>query len=190
MIRHGEILSNKEGVYAGSSDEELTPEGVEMADDFAREAASWNIEAIYSSPIRRAVQTAEIINGRIGAELLIEEGFKEITMGPWEGLRIEDVARRFPDDFKIWMTRPGELKLPGRETLSELQARAVEAVKSVFETRSGVVLAVTHVAVIRSLQLYFDEEPLNLYKSIDVPNVSVFRIKETDKGIYEMKRVQ
>jgi len=190
MIRHGEILSNKKDIYAGSSNEELTPLGVESADNFGRQAASWDIEAIYSSPIRRAVQTAEIINAHIGAELLIEEGFKEIEMGPWEGLRINDVEGRFPEDYKVWMTRPGDLKLAGRETLAELQARAVKAVKAIFEGNRAVVLAVTHVAVIRCLQLYFNEEPLNSYKSIDVPNVSVFKIsREAEGSLYAMKRV-
>lgn len=190
MTRHGEILSNKKDIYAGWSDEELTEEGRVSADTLGKETGDWNIEAIYSSPIRRAMQTAEIINGHIGTELFIEDGFKEIRMGPWEGLPINDVASLFPEDFNVWMTRPGELKLKGRETLAEVQARAVEAVKKIFNAHNGAVLAVTHVAIIRCLQLYFDNESLNLYKKISVPNVSVFRIKETGKDKYEMKRVR
>ncbi len=181
IVRHGEILSNKEDIYAGASDEELTPLGVESADNFGKEAASWDIEAIYSSPIRRAVQTAEIINGHIGKELLIEDGLKEIKMGPWEGLRIEEVARRFPEDFRVWMTKPGDFRIDGRETLGELQTRAVEAVleikaELVATSSPGPALAITHVAIIRVLFLYYNNRPLNDYKKISVPNLSVFKL--------------
>ncbi|VAW38764.1 hypothetical protein MNBD_DELTA02-605 [hydrothermal vent metagenome] len=190
LVRHGEILSNREDIYAGASDEELTPPGAESANDFGREAASWNIDAVYSSPVRRAVQTAEIINSHLGKELVIDGGFGEIKMGPWEGLRIKDVAERFPEDFKVWMTRPGDLRVRGRESLGELQTRAVESVLKIkagraatFKTSNSCpVLAVSHVAVIRVLFLYYNNRPLNEYKKIKVANLSAFKLVFSDTG--------
>ncbi len=176
LIRHGEILSNKDDVYAGWSGEELTEQGRASAQNLGKEAKDWSIEAIYTSPIRRAVQTAEIINSYLGKELFTEDGLKEIKMGPWEGLRIGDVEERFPEDFKTWQTRPGDLRVEGRETLEELQRRTVTAVMKIFKAHSGAVLAVTHVAIIRVLFLYYNYRPLNDYKKIDVPNLSVFKL--------------
>lgn len=191
LIRHGEILSNKDEIYAGWSDEELTEYGCGSAQSLGKEVRDWNIGAIYSSPIRRAQQTAEIINTYLGKELFVEDGLTEIKMGSWEGLRIKDVQARFPEDFSTWQTRPADLIIEGRETLKELQARAVEAVERILEANRGVVLAVTHVAVIRCLQLYYNKEPLNSYKTIDVPNLSVFKIsKESTGGLYKMKRAR
>ncbi len=189
MIRHGEILSNKEDIYAGWSDEELTPAGERSARAMGERLAGLGIEAIYTSPIRRAVQTAELINLELGKELFIEEGFKEIKMGPWEGLKIRDVERRFPEDFKCWMASPGDLQVEGRESLAQLQARAVAGVENVVckipesgGSGPSVVLAVTHVAIIRVLFLYYNARPLNDYKKVKVPNLSVFKLTLSCKG--------
>ncbi len=196
FIRHGEILSNKEDVYAGWSDEELTPEGEQSARRMGEKLSEVGIEALFSSPIRRAVQTAELINLDLGKELITEPGFKEIKMGPWEGLRIKDIEGLFPEEFELWMTRPGDLVIEGRDTLGELQARAVAGVEKVImkavgkvkekgkvkETGTSVVLVVTHVAIIRVLFLYYNGRPLNDYKKINVPNLSVFKLTLSKKA--------
>ncbi len=92
-----------------------------------------NIDVIYTSPIRRAIQTAEIISTFLNvSKIRIEEALKEMKLGPWEGLSENEIAIKYPEEFKLWNSKPVKLKLPGRETLSTVQNRAVKAVRKIW----------------------------------------------------------
>jgi alpha-ribazole phosphatase/probable phosphoglycerate mutase len=177
IVRHGTTESNKEGVYAGWSEEGLAEEGIQEAERLGLEVRAWGITAIYASPLRRALQTACILNRYIRRGLLIEPDLKEMKMGPWEGMSEEEVARRYPSEYETWLMRPSELRLKGRETLAELQQRAVRAVYRISaKHRGGATLLVSHVAPIRCLFLHFNRLPVNSYKGVSVPNLSIHRL--------------
>jgi broad specificity phosphatase PhoE len=179
IIRHGLIRSNREKIYAGWSDEPLIPEAIPDVLETGERLKTFRIKKIISSPIRRAVQTAEILNGPLEVPILIEENLKEMKLGPWEGLSEEEVAQRFPREWKIWNTRSSSLKIPGRETLHDIQARALQVTRKIFrEEESFPVLAVTHVALIRSLIIHSNKLPLDSYRQIDIPNLSVYSVPE------------
>ena len=111
-----------------------------------------------------------------------------MRLGHWMGLT-EEVSKRFTEEYRIWNTRPGQLVLLDRETLHEVQKRALRAIQRI-EKESGEfpVLAVTHVAIIRCLMIHFQHLDINLYRRIDVPNVSIFCIKK-DNDIAQISRV-
>ena len=94
LVRHGEIESNIKKVYAGWSEEPLTERGVRQAEKAGELLKDKGIDALYCSPLRRAVQTAEIIGGIIGKTPILVKNFKEMRLGLWEGLsvRIGDVV--------------------------------------------------------------------------------------------------
>lgn len=178
LVRHGEIPSNVNKVYAGTSSEGLTEKGLVQAREVSAKLKSCNIDLLYSSPIRRAVQTAEIIGKATGNNVLIENAFQELKMGPWEGLSEKEVADKYPEEWQVWNTSPAELRLPGRETLKELQERVVSGVKNIYKGCGDKnVVIVTHVAIIRVLQLWHEKKSLNLYKTIHVPNADIFQIE-------------
>jgi len=184
LVRHGITHSNREKVYAGWSEEELVEQGIAQTDRLGKELQRRGILAIYTSPIRRALQTAQILNKYIKEELIVESDLTEMKMGPWEGLSEDEIAMRYPSEYKMWLERPAELKLNGRETLHEVQERAVRATNKILEIQSeGISLAVTHLALIRCLILYFNHLPLNSYKTIDIPNLSIHQL------IFNSKRV-
>ena len=182
FIRHGEIQSNVDKVYAGWSDEALTARGVRQAEKAGEILKDRGIDKIYCSPLKRAVQTAEIIGKSIDLVPVLDKHFKEMRMGPWEGLSEDQIEMKFPKEWRIWNTRPAKLKLDGRETLKELQGRVIEGIKrqrrsEVGGQRSGKVVVVTHVAIIRVLKLYTEGRDLNEYKKVPVPgNGEVFQI--------------
>lgn len=107
-----------------------------------------------------------------------------MRLGHWMGLT-EEVSKRFVEEYRIWNTRPGQLVLLDRETLHEVQKRALRAIQRI-EKESGEfpVLAVTHVAIIRCLIFHFNGMDLNLYRKIDVPNGSVFRLQIDEASSY------
>ncbi len=179
MVRHGEILSNVRKIYAGRSAEELTERGLAQAAEVAERLRHRDVHALYSSPIRRAVQTAQIIGEAIGLEPVTEYAFREMEMGPWEGMSEKDIARLYPEQWRIWQSRPAELKLRGRETLEDLLKRVLAGIQDIRRSmgEGRRVVVVTHVAVIRVLLLRQEGKSLNLYKKIHVPNAGIFEIE-------------
>lgn len=179
LIRHGEIKSNRKNVYAGWSEEELTRKGARQAKKAARQLLSKGINAIYCSPLKRAVQTAEIIGDNLKIEPIVNKSFKELKLGIWEGLTEGDVRRQYPKEWMTWLTRPAELCLDGRETLTELQNRVMGGIENIrTEIKEGSILIVTHVAVIRILLLFAKKLDLNCYKIVPVPNTTLFEIDD------------
>ncbi len=178
LVRHGEIDANVNKVYAGRSDDPLNAIGRSQALAAGRQLDDKGIMAIYSSPLRRTMETATIIGDHIARVPKAIESFNELLMGPWEGLSEVEVAARYPDDLAIWSVRPAELRIPGRETLQELQQRALAGVREIQrEWADGTSVAVvTHVAVIRVLLLWAEGRNLNEYKQVHVPNAAPIEI--------------
>ena len=175
LVRHGEIPSNKINRYSGWSEEELNETGVRQAREVAQRLDHYHIGHVFTSPIKRAVQTAHIIGDALGIEPVVEPGLKELRLGSWEGLSTEDIAGRYPHEWHIWNTDPSRLRLPGRETLEELLDRAVWAIKNIKKETNGNsgTVAITHVAIIRVLQLWVQKRSLDLYKKIEIPNGAI-----------------
>ena len=190
LVRHGEIESNIKKVYAGWSDEPLTERGVRQAEKAGELLKDKGIDALYCSPLRRAVQTAEIIGGIIGKTPILEKNFKEMRLGLWEGLSEDEIESRYPEEWGIWNTRPAELRLDGRETLEALQERVLKGVfsrrwtqmnadkKCLTQRRKDAknLVIVTHVAIIRVIVLYSQGRDLNEYKRVPVANGELFEI--------------
>jgi alpha-ribazole phosphatase/probable phosphoglycerate mutase len=178
LVRHGETLSNIKKIYAGKGSESLTIRGTFQAKYVAERLKKHKIEALYSSPVKRAVQTSEIIGHEVSLDVIIEDSFREMELGPWEGLSEDDINLNYPVEWQIWQTKPAELKLPGRETLDELLKRVVSCVYKI--TQGGnyqKIVVLTHVAIIRVLVLWQAKKSLNLYRTIHVPNAGITNIK-------------
>jgi broad specificity phosphatase PhoE len=164
LVRHGITASNKKKIYMGQSDEGLDEEGVKQANILGMRLKGEGISKIYTSPVKRALQTAEILNNYLLTGVLLEEDLREMGIGQWEGMPEEEVKSKYPEEWAIWNECPKDLTLPGREALSSVQERAVKTV------------VVTHVAIIRCLILYSKKLDLNLYKKINVRNAKVFEL--------------
>ncbi len=175
LIRHGLTESNKKKIYAGCSEEGLCQEGISTLLEIGSKLRKVKIEKIISSPIRRAIQTVEIINTFLNKKVEIEKNLKEMKMGPWEGLSEQEVGEKFPNEWKIWNSKPSKLKLEGRETLKELQLRALKPIKNTSNFSNYTrILAITHVALIRVLIIYYNNLAMDNYRKIDIPNASVY----------------
>jgi alpha-ribazole phosphatase/probable phosphoglycerate mutase len=178
MIRHGEIVSNIKKIYAGSSDEGLSRKGIYQAEQAAAKLKNYHVHSLYSSPMRRALETAHIIGEKISKKPVIYKAFREMELGPWEGMSERQVSRDWPREWNIWNKRPAELKLHGRETLHELQVRVLRGVRNIHQqAEDGDCLIITHVAVIRVLLIWRAGDSLNSYRTISVPNADIFRIE-------------
>jgi len=151
FLRHGQTALSREDSFCGSGlDPELTREGLEMAEAFTAAYRSKSWSAIYSSPLRRTVATAQILGDALGIEMQIRDGLREIAYGKWEGLTKERVEREYHDDYVSWLADPAWYAPTGGElavVIAQRGLQVIEAIKQGFS--DGNVLVVSHKATIR-----------------------------------------
>jgi broad specificity phosphatase PhoE len=151
LVRHGETDWNRERRFQGHADVSLNEAGRRQAEALADALAGERFAAVYSSPLRRAIETAEVVAGRLGIAVEASDGLMEVDVGSWSGLTTAEVEQRFPDEFSQWVeTRAGGWT--DGETYEELGARVVRDLHRLAGLHPGEsVLAVTHGGPIRSV---------------------------------------
>jgi probable phosphoglycerate mutase len=150
FLRHGETTASQTGGYCGTLNLELTDTGHQMAEDFAEAHKILPWAAVFSSPLRRAVATANPLCDAVGIRMRLNEGFMELAFGEWEGKSPEDVDRDFHDDYVRWLTDPGWNAPTGGERAVDVARRSSLALDEIQKAcPSGSVLVVSHKATIR-----------------------------------------
>ena len=152
LVRHGQTEWNYTKRYMGHSDIPLDGVGLKQAQAVAARLAAENITAIYSSDLRRAVVTAEAIAKPHGLAVNKLPGVREIHFGLWEGLTYAEIIRQWPDELTAIYAHSGDVTIPGGESFSIVQGRAVKAVKQCLVGREEeTVVFVAHGGVLRVL---------------------------------------
>ena len=152
LIRHGETDANKEGRFQGASDSRLNETGLCQAEALGRRFASEKIDAIYSSPQTRAVQTATPIAHALSLPIETLEGLRELDIGELDGLQADDLRGRYSHVLDQWRTNVSVLTMPGGESIVGLQQRTWQAVLQIREKHEGnTVAAVSHNFAIQSI---------------------------------------
>ncbi len=152
LIRHGETDWNAQGRVQGATDIELNRRGRLQARAISRMLRAEPLQALYASPLKRALGTAELIARPHGLPVIKLSGLSELDQGELEGLTFEELDNRYGPFMEAWRERPGKVRLPGGETMAELQERAWEALERIREENpEGKVVAVSHNLAIRSL---------------------------------------
>ena len=150
FMRHGETTASRTGGYCGTLDPDLTPEGYQMAEDFADAYRSLPWVAVFSSPLRRAVATAKPLCEAAGLRMQLKEGLREIAYGQWEGKNPEAVNREFHDDYVRWLSDPGWNAPTGGERGIDIARRSSLVLEEIEKTyTAGNVLVVSHKATTR-----------------------------------------
>ncbi|HEX2819606.1 MAG TPA: histidine phosphatase family protein, partial [Streptosporangiaceae bacterium] len=114
LLRHGQTEMSVQKRYAGRSDVPLTETGVRQVVAAAKRLASAGLSVIVSSPLQRAVQTAQEVAAATGAAVVTDEGFRETDFGAWEGLTFAEVRERWPGEVTTWLADPA-VAPPGGE---------------------------------------------------------------------------
>ena len=150
FLRHGETEASKTGDFCGTSDVDLTPEGVIMAEDFAAvyQAISW--QAIFCSPMSRTIATAKPLCELVDMEMQLRDGLKEIDFGEWEGRTPAEVNQTDHDRYVRWRSEPGWNAPPEGERAIDIARRSSKVIEEIETTYpDGNVLVVSHKATIR-----------------------------------------
>jgi broad specificity phosphatase PhoE len=150
LVRHGATDATEEDRFSGSSDAELCEEGRRQAALLGERLSKQNIAAIYSSPLSRALETARIVAGHCRLEPVTRDGLREIGHGHWEGLKRQDVERRFTAEYAAWEADPFTFAPAGGESGVAVLARALPVIREIVTAHSGgQVLVVSHKATLR-----------------------------------------
>ena len=177
LARHGETDWNAKGRIQGSSDTVLNSRGREQAVAMARRLLGMGARGpskIYASPLRRAMETAEIVGRELGITPVIAPELTELSFGDWEGCSWEEIGRRWPGQFKSYSADRRNYAPPNGESYAQMLARAWPFVDALRKTCGTVVLCVCHSAVMRGILA--QEAGLTVsesYKKIKLPNGSI-----------------
>ena len=142
LVRHGEPEAATRGRCYGKLDVPLSAGGREQVERAAERLRRSPLGAVYASPRRRARESAEIIAASCALDVRIEEGVCEINFGLFEGLTYDEIARRFPDEYRAWMERPTEIDFPGGESFARMRERVESSAAKLCAAHAGGAIAI------------------------------------------------
>jgi len=155
LARHGETDWNREGRFQGWADPPLNATGCAQAVELSVELMAEDLAAVYSSPLRRAYETAEVVAASRGLEPVTVDALREVDVGSWSGLTRAEIELRFPDQYARWLGY-GQGWEDG-ETYEQMAERVVRALLERAEERDGKrILAVTHGGPMRAASAFAD----------------------------------
>ena len=176
LIRHGETDWNKLEKCQGVSDIPLNENGIKQAKDLAYSLRDEEISAIYASDLSRAKTTANEIADYHSLEVNIDERFREMDQGEFEGLEFCYLREKHGDVLKKWVEEPETLRIPGGETLTEVQNRAWDGISNLLNVHNNQsVLLVSHNMTIITLLCKFSKKSLISFRE--------FTVKESSKSV-------
>ena len=144
IARHGQTEWNVGEVFRGRIDIGLDETGLKQAELLAEYLSNKKIEAIYSSPLKRALETAEAIASYHNLEVEIASGLIDFDFGKWQGLFLQEVKDKFPELYAEWVMSPHLVKIPGGESLDAVTERAMSVLEEVIDRYEGTVVLVAH----------------------------------------------
>jgi broad specificity phosphatase PhoE len=152
LIRHGATQLTAEDRFSGAIGVDLSDDGRSQVAQLASRLAEIKIAAIYTSPLSRTIETAQILAQPHGLDLEKRDGLREIAHGHWEGMARKDVERQFPDEYAAWEADPFSFAPADGESGLAVLARALPVIREIVVTHAGDnVMVVSHKATLRIL---------------------------------------
>ena len=160
IVRHGEAEFNIAHRIHGKLDSPLTEKGVRQAEKAAEALAGIHIDAIYSSPQQRVVTTTGILKQDRDCPVTYDQRLAEMDCGSWDGKTEEFIRAEYPDDMRLWETRPHLHTMPGGESLADVRARLTAFLDGVLKANRGeTVLVVSSQVPVMMMTMIFAQEP-------------------------------
>jgi phosphoserine phosphatase len=145
LVRHGETDWNVQERFRGRADIELNATGRKQAELLAQYLKDVKFEAILTSPLERALKTAQIIaTGHYRTPVEPVMDLIDIDFGEWQSLSLTDVKEKYAGLYGRWLKEPQRVRIPGGESLAEVRKRALKVVNDVVNRYEGAVVLVSH----------------------------------------------
>ena len=189
LVRHGETYWNEaRRIQGGDSDIELNDNGLEQVRKLAAFLGNEPITAIVSSPLQRAIATAEVIASHHQLPVEVDQGLRELKVGELEGMSVSNLSTTFSQFLMQWWQDGEAMKLPNGESLAELQQRAWEVIEGLLErhktdpehNEGTTVVVVSHYFVTLAIILKALNLPLDCFIKfkVDLGGVSILEFRD------------
>lgn len=190
LVRHGESEGNHSNIFTGQYEVPLTDTGKLQAAKTAEYLSNVKFDAVYSSDLSRAFDTAKFIAEKQGLTVIARKELREICVGEWEGVPFDTVVKKYPDTFKRWREKMYDSCAEGGESMRELNERILTEVTRIAENHDGKSVAVvSHGTPIRVLICKAKGLPFEEIGSLGwVSNASVTHI-QFDKNAFKLVSV-
>ena len=175
ILRHGYSEGNKEKRFSGQMNVPLDNVGKNQAESVAKFIAdNFKVDAIYSSDLSRAYDTVKPLADKLGLEIVKDVNLREVDVGKWQGMLIEDAKNEFPEEFAAYKENVGRSRFPGGESYEEAMNRGKDVIEKIAKENDGkTVVIATHGGIIRTLRAAWNRISLDEIKTIPhVPNAS------------------
>lgn len=183
IVRHGESEWNAVGRIQGHSDVDLSPAGIEQARRVSERLKSEKLDAVYSSDLRRASMTAEIIAEPHGVCVVETPLLREAYLGEWEGLMVSEVAERYPDTYTAYTGNSVANRPPGAERIEDLIVRCTRFLNEAVALHpSGTVAVAAHGGSVRGIIAASLGVGPEIYRRIRLDNCGLTLI-EVNEGL-------
>lgn len=143
LFRHGQTNLNRDGKYQGAIDKDLNEYGRRQAELLGRRIQKYNIDIIYSSDLKRVIETSKIINRYVNTEIIIKEELREINMGTWDTLTKEERYISNKEYAKEWHKHLADLPYPNGECGEDVCKRAMKVIDGIKKQQYENVAIVT-----------------------------------------------
>jgi broad specificity phosphatase PhoE len=180
LVRHAESTWNRQKKIQGQKDPPLSNYGKREAKLVGRRFKGLPFDAVYSSPQRRALETARAIVGS-KADIFIDEDLREICLGKWEGRTVSQIRKKEGESFERWVVRPDRVPIPGGEDFRAFVRRVKNALRRIErDHQNSNVLLVGHGGVISTyVTVVLNIKPVDVW-CVTVKNASVTIVEVKD----------
>lgn len=174
MVRHGQSETNVQKVFTGQLDAPLTSDGHQQACLMAQYLNKYKVEKIYTSPLQRAVDTAQAIAQLQNCAVEKCDAIMEINSGLWQGLTFEEIAEKYPQTYAAWKSNIGNATPEGGETCKQLYDRVTAFLQAALTRPEETICLVCHATPIRMMESFIRTGSVDGAQEITwVPNASV-----------------
>lgn len=186
LCRHGQTEWNVAHRFQGQTNSNLTPLGEQQAVKLGERLAETHIDAVYSSSLQRALDTAKLIVGKRGFDIIPVDALKEIYLGKLEGLTFEEGERLYPEAMMhFWGLTSNTDE---REAVGDVMRRASQAIEEIAQKHPDqTVLIVTHGVVLRSLYIYFKRWDMKDASNQPKPQSTCLCDIRKEAGVWDIK---
>ncbi|GAA4715658.1 bifunctional RNase H/acid phosphatase [Nocardioides conyzicola] len=192
LVRHGVTPHTRDKRFSGglaSSNPGLSDEGKAQI----RAVADWlgplaeRVDAVVASPVRRTLESAEILAAALGQPIEVEHGFAEMEFGVWDGLTFGEVGEKYPAEMKAWLGST-DVAPEGGESFRTVQARVLDGLARLLESHAGeTVVVVSHVTPIKTLVAHAVDAPLEAVYRMELSPASVTVLSHYADGRASMR---
>lgn len=168
LIRHCEAQGNKDGKFQGRVDSGISENGIIQLKNLEERFKNVNIDAIYSSPLKRAVFTADAVNKYHGLEIKLNNQLREIDGGEFEGNKWKDLPNLFPEYAKLWVNEPHNFYTKSGESMKDVYDRVSNELLSIARLQENrTVVVVSHGCSIRNMLSFVKYNSLDKISNVN-----------------------